>query len=732
MTISIWRYSHLALAVSSLLFIALASVTGIILSFEAVQENSYAYDVRNLDQLSLSEVIPVLQEKYPEITELNVDDRGYVSLKGFDEEGEKVEAFINPQSGEVLGKVHQQSEFYSWVTALHRSLFLKDLGRFFIGLTAFLLSLITISGAILVIKRQHGLRRFFTRITRESFAQYYHVVLGRLMLVPIFIIAVSGTWLSLVRFGIIPEKTNQQHIIPAQEEPDLRKDVAEFGLFRNTRLSEVETIGFPFVDDDPEEFFTLKLKDRELLVNQFNGEVVSEINRPATDPFTRLSLNLHTGRSSIIWAIIIGIASVNILFFIFSGFTITIKRRRNRIRNKYKAEEARYVILTGSENGSTLFFAGAIHKQLLAQGKESFLGELNGYRLFPQAQHLIILTSTYGLGDAPGNAGHFTKLVNSIQQQHPVQVSVVGFGSKAYPDYCAFAIEVDRLLRDQNWAQPILELHTVNDRSPEEFTNWARAWSSATGITLATTAATYSQSPAGLQKMRVTGKTLVNGPEESFRISFNAPNKNFQSGDLLAIYPAGDHRVRYYSIGKVNNEAQLIVKYLPQGLGSEYLYSLQENTHIKAEITPNPHFHFPKKSTSVILIANGAGIAPFLGMLDENKRKTAVWLYAGFRKETELTKYYRQFASLQKEKGRLQEFHIALSREGNRCHVMELIKRDADFFAEQLANGAVVMICGSLAMQRDVEAVLNAIGTARNNHDINFYRQNGQILTDCY
>ncbi|MCR6718947.1 MAG: PepSY domain-containing protein [Chitinophagaceae bacterium] len=208
MTISIWRYSHLALAVSSFLFVALASVTGIILSVESVQENSYSYQIEDLDEIQLSEVLPVLIEKYPEITELKVDERGYVSLKGFDIEGEKIDAFIDPKSGAILGQPQEQSDFYKWVTALHRSLFLKEIGRFFIGLTAFLLLLITISGIILVVKRQHGWKRFFNKISRDSFFQYYHVVLGRLSLIPIFILALTGTWLSLVRFGVIAEEKN--------------------------------------------------------------------------------------------------------------------------------------------------------------------------------------------------------------------------------------------------------------------------------------------------------------------------------------------------------------------------------------------------------------------------------------------------------------------------------------------------------------------------------------------
>ena len=58
MTISIWRYSHLALAVSSFLFLALASVTGIILSFQPISEKIQPYRSENFDQATVSQMLP--------------------------------------------------------------------------------------------------------------------------------------------------------------------------------------------------------------------------------------------------------------------------------------------------------------------------------------------------------------------------------------------------------------------------------------------------------------------------------------------------------------------------------------------------------------------------------------------------------------------------------------------------------------------------------------------------
>src|SRR5690606_36268369 len=128
-------------------------------------------------------------------------------------------SYIDPRSGKILGAPIKKSEFIQWTTALHRSLFLKETGRFFVGVISFILVLIALSGFALVINRQRGLRNFFSKVIKEYVVQYYHVVLGRLSLIPILIIAVSGTYLSLERFHFFsatpPDLEKKELLVPA-------------------------------------------------------------------------------------------------------------------------------------------------------------------------------------------------------------------------------------------------------------------------------------------------------------------------------------------------------------------------------------------------------------------------------------------------------------------------------------------------------------------------------------
>jgi sulfite reductase (NADPH) flavoprotein alpha-component len=731
MTISVWRYSHLALAVSSFLFIALASLTGVVLAFDAVNQKVPSYRAADFNKITLAEAIPAISKVYPEITEVSVDNNQFVTVTGIDTSGGNASAYVDPRTGKILGTPHKKSEFIEWTTSLHRSLFLHETGRFFVGLTAFFLLLIAISGTVLIIQRQRGLKRFFKKIAKEHFAQYYHVVLGRLSLIVIIIIAISGTYLSLARFGLFPEKKITHQIDFDNIKTDGKSKPADFPAFKDIALADIQKIEFPFADD-PEEYYLLKLKDREIAVNQFTGEKLSEEHYAMSALLTNLSLDLHTGRGSIIWAVILGAASINILFFIYSGFVITWRRTRGRIRNKYKAEDCRFIILVGSENGNTMRFASTVQQQLIKNGHRSYVSELNNFKLFPKAEHFIILTATYGLGDAPSNAKKFEALITKYPQQQHVRFSVVAFGSHAYPDFCRFGFDVHNLLSSQQWAEPLLEIHTVNDKSPDQFLQWFNTWAGYVELPVNNLPALLTKKPERLKAMRVISKTAISHTDGAFLIKLKpGALSRFTSGDLLAIYPANDHRERLYSIGKVGKELQLSVRMHNKGLGSGYLYNCEPGDVIRARITRNESFYFPDKATTIVMICNGTGIAPFLGMIHQNTKKVDCHLYCGFREHSSFD-LYKEALKDNLETQQLNSMHIAYSREGEKQYVIDLLKRDAAFITATLAGAGVLMICGSLAMERNVIELLESVCFEKTGRGISFYQSRGQIKSDCY
>ncbi|WMI68726.1 PepSY domain-containing protein [Mangrovimonas sp. YM274] len=730
MTISIWRYSHLALAVSSVVFILLASITGAILAFQPISEQLAPYKVANLDEVSVAKTVEVFKETYPEVIDIKVDANHFVIASVFTENGDNLEGYFNPVTAEFLGAKLQPSKFFQWVTNFHRSLFLKSVGRFFVGLCSFLLFVIAITGTILIVKRQRGIQQFFAKIVNENFSQYWHVVLGRLSLIPIIIITLTGVYLSLEKFNLLPE-SKEKHKIDFNTISEIpKRDVSEFELFQNTPLSEVETLEFPF-SDDVEDYFTLKLKQEELVVNQYTGEVLSSLKAPMVEVVTNLSMVLHTGRGNTIWAFILGLASINILFFIYSGFDMTLKRRASGLKNKFRREECQYIILVGSENGSTMQYANAFYKQLIEAGEKVFITELNDYTQFPKAEHLIAFTATYGQGEAPTNADKFLEQLKIIKQPNKCRYAVVGFGSLAYPDFCQFAYDIDKAM--EVYFERAMEVTTINDKSLEAFHQFVGSWSANVGLTVEIPEGDLVPNRKQTKKIKVVAKTSVSDNLDSTFLLKLKPKKTqkFTSGDLLAIYPKNDYRERLYSIGKVDGNIQLSIKFYEHGLGSNYLNDLLVGDKFKAKIIKNTSFHFPVKAPKVILIANGTGVAPFLGMLHQNKKHRETKLYLGLRTQASFNLYQPQIDALLLQK-KLNDFELVLSREAEQCYVQDKLHDNASEIAQTLYNGGVIMLCGSLAMQKGVLGVLESICVEFTHKPLSFYQAQGQLKMDCY
>ena len=732
MTLSIWRYAHLALAIVSSAFLLILSVTGVILAYDAVEEKVPAYRVENFDQITLAQSLPALRHAYFEVIDIKIDHNDFVIIEAMDEDGNPTNCYINPLTGEKIADIKPKSEFIQWTTALHRSLFLKEPGRAIVGIVSFILFLIAISGFVLILKRQKGLKHFFDKINKDFFSQYFHVVSGRLSLIPILAIAITGTIIFMVRLDFFDKENIEINHKPISSE-EVSKQLNEIDIFKDTKLTDVERVEFPFIADDPAEPFIVHLKEKSISINQVNGDIISESILPYKAVLEKINIDLHTGRTNIVWAIILGIASLNIVFFIYTGFVITFKRSKSKLKNKFKASESEIILLVGSENGTTLFFANQIQKQLLGDGKKAFIAEMNKYQIYPNAKHILVFTSTYGLGDPPTNATNFLNLLEKHPQPNQVDFSVIGFGSTSYEDFCAYAHLVNAELAKQNWANQLIPIHTVNDRSADEFVTWVQSWSEKSLHALATAPTVYTNKVPDLRKFKVISKTLITDDNSTFKIILK-PVKGikFDSGDLLAIYPANDNRERFYSIGRNGNNVQLIVKLFENGLGSSYLYNLEENQIIEARIMSNPNFHLPKLTPKVAMIANGTGIAPFLGMVIGNKNLTEIHVFAGFRHQNSLTKMYEEFAQENIAKNHLKRLEFAFSREQNKEYVMDLILRDYFFFVNLLQEGGVIMICGALRMQKDVEKTLNEITMSHHGKPLQYYIDKKQLLTDCY
>ncbi len=732
MIISLWRFSHLMLAVISSIFIFLAAVTGIVLAVEPISNQIRPYAVNDLSNTSLTAVIENLSEEYEEILSIEIDDNNFVVASVFTQEGTNEIFYVNAKTGEKLGNLIERPSIYQFATNLHRSLFLKSTGRCIVGIISFFLILMTLTGAVLIAKRQGGIKRWFSKVVKEDANQYYHVVLGRYMLIPILIIAFTGVYLSLEKFGLLPED-NISHSFPEEEiEPVFKRPISEFEIFETSNLSQLKSLEFPF-SDAIEDYFYLKLTDRELYINQFNGAIVSEHRYPISKKTSYYSLFLHTGRGSILWSIVLGLACLALVYFIYSGFAMFLKRLRHSEKavNLFKKEEAEFIILVGSETGSTFSFASMLYKALIAKGKKVLISELNQYETYENAKQLIVFTATYGEGEAPNNAKRFETLFKNTVQNNTIEYAVLGFGSLLYPDYCKFAIQVDALLQVRTNFQPKLPLYKINNQSFQAFGDWVKLFGERVNIPLEIKPGSKFKQTHN-EIFKVINKSELN-PDNTFLLRLR-PRKSlkFQSGDLLSIKINDDEAERLYSIGKIDGDILLSIKKHEIGVCSNYLFGLEKSKNFKATIKPNPDFHLLKNNENVVMIANGTGVAPFLGMLDENKSKHQIDLFWGLRTKSSV-KIYQDIIDEARSQKKLSSLNIAYSQEKiEKKYVQHLLEDKAEYIASHLKNNGLIMICGSIAMQKEVLKTLNVITTTNLNLPLSEFETNNQLKMDCY
>ncbi|MGG6232015.1 PepSY domain-containing protein [Tenacibaculum sp. SDUM215027] len=725
MTTSIWRYSHLTLAISSFLFVLVAAVTGIVLSFEPISKQLSDYSISNTEEITLAQTISELQKQYDEIISITIDENDFVTASVVTKEGKSDTFYVNPTTGEKLGNMEKKKPIFQFATSLHRSLFLKSTGRFIVGFISFLLCLIAVTGLILIAKRQGGFKQFFSKIVKENFEQYYHIIIGRYTFIPIIIITLTGVYLSLDRFSVLPkEKINHSYNFSSASS-NKKIAVADFPTFKNTSLNEVKSVEFPFSEDE-EDYFFVKLTDSELLIHQYTGTIISKENLSLTSILLNWSLLLHTGNGTIIWSIVLLLSSISILFFIYSGFSMTLNRTQKKTlpKNKTTKDNAEIIILVGSETNNTYPFASSLHNALIKSNKTVFIDILNNYASYKGAKHLIILTSTYGEGEAPSNANKFTQLAQQTTIQNTVNYSVVGFGSRAYPHFCQFAIDIDITLQQLPKFKTLVPVYKINNQSFQDFKTWGHLWSEKTEINFELTQEVKKQKKQ--QTFTTVSKTDLNN-DDSFLVRLQPTKKiRFNSGDLLAITPKEDNIERLYSVGKIDDDIILSIKKHELGVCSNLLYQLEENEPIQANIQQNKDFYFPKKKKEVVLIANGTGIAPFLGML-QHKNGTKAHLFWGGRTKESLRMYTPLLKNIEHN-----NIHIAYSQEQQKEYVQDLLLKEETTITTVLQNRGTIMICGSIKMLKGVEKVLEQITSNKLNTSLDHFKKNNQIKTDCY
>lgn len=706
-----WKAIHRWLGLTVGALAVVLGITGAILAFDPVQEAWQAPAAPG--DLSVATLVERVTRTVPDAEEIRHLPSGAIVVFGF--VGDEAQAhYVDPADGRVLG-AWQPSALPRWVKNLHRSLLLGDAGRWGAAGIALAMGLICISALVLLLRRMGGWRRLGARV-RGSLAQRIHVVTGRVVLAVLCLTSLTALTMSASTLGLVT--------LDAGTEPDVVSVVtgqtalpgAQLSALQNLAVRDLRKLNFPDASD-PEDIWSVATLQGEGWVDRYSGNMLAWQDATFAQRIYDWALVLHTGESAWPWAVVLGLVGASVLLFWLSGVVIwwQVRSQTPQITGNSPLAQADVLIFVASEGGSTWGFAQALQDALIHSGHRVHTGALEHFQTAPATRQVFVLAATYGEGQAPAHAKDALERIAKLTAS-AVPVTVLGFGDRQYPAFCAFAEALEQTLRARGWPA-LLPLECIHQQSSQQFTRWGQALAQALGEPLVLDYVPRVPPTTALTLVARQGyREHSDEPTAILRFAWPAQGGgarlgHFAAGDLVGILAPGSAVPRYYSLasGSQDGFLEICVRLLPGGLCSTHLLGLQPGDSIAAFIRSNPGFALPRTRRPVLLIGAGTGVAPLAGFIRRNDRHTPMHLYFGGRDPAQ-DFYFGPEIQRWLGEGRLASVQTVFSRipEGG-GYVQDALRRDAERVRALLAQGALVRVCGSRAMAKGVAEALDAI-----------------------
>lgn len=629
-------------------------------------------------------------------------------------------AVMDPATGLDVASA-DQGAVQRWLTDFHRALLLGDNGRYATALGALALLVLAMSGAMLVARRQGGWARWFAPIN-GPWAGRWHAELARVAVLGLGLSALTALWMTAATFDLLPvDEANP--VMPQTVSGVMGLSPAAMPGLQKTLVADLRDLTFPYAGDAAD-VFTLTTNAGTGYVDQGTGEVLVW---QAPGPWTIVGewiYLLHTGDGAALWGLILGLAALTVPVLSVTGGLIWWRNRQNRpkLAGMVAASVAETVILVGSEGGSTWGFATALAGALQDHGQGVHLAPLSAFAppTYKRAKRIVVLTATWGDGDAPSSAKGALERVAKAAPLAGVPLIVLGFGDRSFPAFCAYADAVEAAAKGAGWAMA-MPLDRIDRQSPQAFARWSRTFGELIGLPLDIT---HQPLPPRCATLRLLSRKdygeSVQAPTVILR--FAVPQDGlwhrltgrgfgrFQAGDLLGIVPQGDTVARLYSLASAQGDGfvEIVVRKHPGGLCSGQLLALQPGDEVQAFLRPNPGFQPDRTHAPLILIGAGTGIGPLAGFLRANRGHRPAHLWFGARHPQADYLYAEELAEWQGD-GRLTDLHTAFSRTARRQYVQDLLREDAEAIRGLVAEGARIMVCGGREMAQGVRDAMTEI-----------------------
>jgi sulfite reductase (NADPH) flavoprotein alpha-component len=709
------RRLHSIAGLAGAVVVIFMAITGAILSLQPALETVVARAWSGL--ANTGELAGAVASSLPGVERITHSASGTV-VAYYTQDGIHKAAQIDPSTGAVIGP-YEPSPFFTFITELHRSLFLGNAGHAIAGIGSVAIALLAASGIVLLVHRTGGWRRLFARV-KGAGMQRLHAYLARLSLVALALTSLTGAFMSAVNFGFVPDGSSFGFAALPQSSGAAAAPVAELAGLTATPLSSLRELVFPAAGDLGD-VFTLTTSSGVGYLDQASGAVLQFTPNNFWQQLYETIYLLHTGEGVWWLALILGVAALAVPLMAATGIAIWWQRRANAVQLPANASwrTADTVILFGSENNSTEGFAGSLHATLVGQGHRVHTAPMNSLRRYPRAERLLVLTATYGDGGAPQSAHSFLRRLAHLKAAPAPSYAVLGFGDRSFAQYCAFAEAADAALAHAG-SRPLLGLDSVDRQSSQDFARWGTRLGEALGLPLTLSHTPVHPASHGLRLVEREDFGLeVQAPTAIFRFAavearnlfgFRARLPRFAVGDLVGITPPGSSVPRYYSIASASKEGALEICVRKQAGGqcSEFLHALVPGDEIGGFIRHNPDFRPASGRKPVVMIGAGTGVAPLAGFVRNNRPGRPAYLFFGARDPASDFLYEEQFRTAIGEH-RLTGLETAFSRVVRGQYVQQRVVAQGELLRGLVENGAQVLVCGGLDMARDVRAALDTV-----------------------
>jgi sulfite reductase (NADPH) flavoprotein alpha-component len=724
--------------------LVILSITGAVLSVNPVLERAKA-TLANTSSISVAELTGKLASGYPGAEQIQRSPSGSIIVY-YTHDGQTGADLINPITGDTIGP-YSISPIMVWMKNLHRSYLLDTPGRIGAAIAAFVMLLLTISGAFMLTKRLGGWRQMLRPI-EGNFRQRWHCQLGRVAMLGLILSAVTGLYMSAATFELLPEHQSAEPAFPAQVTGDLPAAVDTLEALKAIPVNELRGLVYPY-PGDLYDVYSITTEQGRGFVSQSTGQLLSFQAFGSKQKLYEFIYMLHTGEGLWWLAMLLGLCALTVPIMAWTGIQIWWSRRQSAaaIVNNAAANAADTVILVGSESNSTWGFALALHEALKAAGYLVHTSSMNSLASnYAQAKRLFVLTATYGDGDAPASADQFIKRLAQMNKSASLPYAVLGFGDRQFYQYCQFALNAEAALSAKAWPQ-LLPLDTVNRQSPQEFARWGEAVSEVMDTDLALNYTPVHPPCTTLELVeRVNYGFAVKAPTAVLRFKLPKNDRKgllarlfgrsdfhtFEAGDLVGILPPSSSVPRFYSLasGANDGELEICVREHRGGLCSSFLYALAVGDTIEAFIKHNPSFRPAAGRAPTVLIGAGTGIGPLVGFIRHNKAHHPMHLYWGGRNPQSDFLYEPELKGYLADK-RLSKLNAVFSRVSDRAYVQDKISVDAEELRRLIETGAQILVCGGRSMAQSVSNAIDEI-IAPLGIDVETLKTRGRYREDVY